>query len=68
MVHEKKKKLCPYVRNLEVIGTPSPSCETINIHVCLHMDVFWVIDEKSRIRIRTVQKFNGSATLLIKYH
>jgi hypothetical protein len=29
------------VRNLEVIGTPSPSYDSINIHVCLHKDVFF---------------------------
>ncbi len=28
------------VRNLEVIGTPSPSHGSLSIHVCLHKDVF----------------------------
>jgi hypothetical protein len=45
MVHEKEKEIKSLhcykdVLNLEVIGTPSPSYDSINIHVCLHMDVF----------------------------
>ncbi len=44
-MHEKEKEIKSLhcykdVRNLEVIGTLSPSYDSLNIHVCLHMDVF----------------------------